>query len=352
MINSDTYKKARLQFLNDEIPETCKTCLEVEKSGGISIRNYADMRNRLTKDEMLVLTNGDGSIRSKLINIDFKFDSKCNLKCRICGDYFSDKWTEENEILYKKLDFVKYPNEKKNINIFTNKEFLKKLIDFSGNISYISIVGGEPMIIDEHWELLKILIKKKKSKSIKIWYNINGTFLPENAFEIWNQFKAVDIGISIDDIEKRFEYLRKGVKWEIILKNIEKIKNNSIVNFSINPTISWMSVYYLDEFNKFLNECSIPSIRNICVYYPNYLSPWILPEKIKENILRKNEKIMPENDYEKLSMQMKNNKTNMELLRKGIKFNKMLDKIRNESFKETFPELYEEIKDYWNDCSV
>ena len=207
------------------------------------------------------------------------------------------------------------------------------------------------MLVNEHWDLLKLLIDKKIAGKIRLMYNINGSIIPDNGIKYWNEFKSVWLGISIDDVGKRLEYLRKGLDWNITLENMERLKRikNEKITVQITPVISWMSVYYMDEFCKFLNSCGIFSTRYTCVYYPEFLSPWILPEKIKSNILKKCKDLMSPNDYERLNEQMIYHKTNLKLLHQGILYNKMLDKIRNENFSEIFPELYEEIKYYWDE---
>jgi hypothetical protein len=79
----------------------------------------------------------------------------------------------------------------------------------------------------------------------------------------------VDIHFSIDAIGERFE-LQRGGTWSEVEDNILRIKNLNLPNmsFSLMPTISIMSVYYLDEvynwaqkhqFKLFASNLTTPS---------------------------------------------------------------------------------------------
>ena len=57
---------------------------------------------------------------------------------------------------------------------------------------------GEPLIIEEHKESLRSLVKNNKAKNIRLEYNTNLTTIPDEVFELWKNFKEIRIAASID----------------------------------------------------------------------------------------------------------------------------------------------------------
>ena len=82
------------------------------------------------------------------------------------------------------------------------------------NIDLMEFTGGEPMMIQEQFDLLKSAVKNGHSKNIKVHYNTNGTHYVQDAIDnIWPNFKTVELAFSIDDIGEKFEYQRYGANW-------------------------------------------------------------------------------------------------------------------------------------------
>ena len=348
-VNSDTFKKIRQQMLSGEVPEICKSCFKAEKKGIVSRRMMDAEYLEYEMYNALKDTNGDGAIRNKIQRIELIFYPKCNLKCRMCFPKNSNKLIEDFNLVFdEKIPDTNTSNY--NDSILNNEQFWKKIFDYSPDINRISILGGEPMILDKHWEFLEYIIKRNLSKQIRLSYNSNMTYLPEKAFKIWNEFKEIYIGLSIDDTGRRCEYLRKGLKWEELIVNLNKLtentKNNNKYNISVTPAMTWMNVFYIDNLFKAMNEIGY----NIRIYnfvsYPEFYRAWLLPEAIKLKILDKCRSLLPENEFKILESQLMNNLSNLELLNKGIFINKKFDEIRAESFREIFPELYDEIRTY------
>ena len=74
----------------------------------------------------------------------------------------------------------------------------------------IYFAGGEPLIMEEHYRILKKL-DERKMYHVRLKYNTNFsqmTFKKLDVMEIWNRFESVKIGASLDGMGKRGEYLR------------------------------------------------------------------------------------------------------------------------------------------------
>jgi organic radical activating enzyme len=60
-----------------------------------------------------------------------------------------------------------------------NKNFWDNLKTLLPNIKYFEFTGGEPFLIEQHFELLRYAVENDYAKNIEIHYNTNGTVFPE-----------------------------------------------------------------------------------------------------------------------------------------------------------------------------
>jgi MoaA/NifB/PqqE/SkfB family radical SAM enzyme len=191
-----------------------------------------------------------------LIFLDLKLGNICNLKCRICGSYSSSKWAQEEIDIYPgnttaKSNLVegRWPRE--------SKEFWEDLNDLLPHIRYMEFTGGEPFLIDEHFDLLQRAVDAGLAGDIEIHYNTNTTTVPARGLELWPHFKLVEIALSIDDIGARFEYQRYGASWSTALANLDKFyalrANTGNIRLQICLTVNALNVYYLDELADWIS---------------------------------------------------------------------------------------------------
>ena len=107
--NSDKMKDVRRQVLNDERPDVCEPCFDLEDQGVQSLRqrhitdSSPESRINLYPDALDKL-NDDYSMPFELPTIEIKVNNLCNLKCRMCNPLDSTQWKDWNSIVdhYKK----------------------------------------------------------------------------------------------------------------------------------------------------------------------------------------------------------------------------------------------------------
>ena len=114
------------------------------------------------------------------------------------------------------------------------------------------------------------------------------TNIPDMAFDLWAQFKEVEIRASIDDIEARNTYIRYPTKWNQVLSTMDKCRNTDTVRLKILQTVSVYNFPYLKEFHDFWNEydSSIDIAHNF-VMWPDFMSPGIIPFPIRSQLIKK-----------------------------------------------------------------
>jgi glutamate-1-semialdehyde 2,1-aminomutase len=130
-----------------------------------------------------------------------------------------------------------------------NSQFWTELEQSLTDIRYLEFTGGEPFLIQEHFDLLQTLVDQGVAHQVEIHYNTNGTQYPEHAEDVWRYFKHVEIAFSIDDVEQRFEYQRTNAQWVDVCANIELFQQmrerNTNITLQVCCTINVFNVYYL-----------------------------------------------------------------------------------------------------------
>lgn len=227
--NSSDMSELRQKFLRNERPDGCSKCWSVEDAGGIS--------KRIISNQKYVKEYNDPALYEdpKLKFIDLKLGNICNLKCRICGVYSSSKWINDQlKISTKDKDrFIEmnragqWPREAEN--------FWDDLKNLANEITSLEITGGEPFLIQEHFEFLRHLVDTGNASRIDIHYNTNGTQFPQDAIDnIWPHFRKVEIAFSIDGLDEEFEFQRYGANWQEVSENIQKFH-------AIRDRASWLT---------------------------------------------------------------------------------------------------------------
>jgi MoaA/NifB/PqqE/SkfB family radical SAM enzyme len=282
----------RRQFRNGEKPATCKLCWDEEDAGRTSKRIHSQVRLK----ELYPKVDWANDDPDQLWFLDLKLGNICNLKCRICGSWSSSKWADE-ELKYMPKDFDKkqhiayqwlkqgaWPRN-------SDTSFWENLRQLISNIKYIEFTGGEPWLIEEHFELLNFAVKEGYSKNIDIHYNTNATqsILPH--LDLFSQFGRVDIAFSIDNVGDRFEYERYGADWQQANDIIDTTHSSQAIINNITTqlcfTVNIQNVYYLDELLAWADSKKFGSIYFNMMHSPDHMSIQYMTPAAQELVLSK-----------------------------------------------------------------
>ena len=340
IMNSDYFKEVRLQMLGNEVPEACKRCFAEEANGVRSKRVEENERLQFTEDMARAITKPDGTIPVDFKFIELRLGNLCNVKCRTCNPASSTSWSSEYQNLQQEVKFVTKYDKHIDSSWTLSNGFWDDLLMHSKDVELIYVNGGEPTLVEKHWKYLSKLIDLGLNKQITLWYNINMTNLPDELIELWSHFKAVQVTCSIDDLGDRNEYIRTGTKWHKVIANLDKLQNLHWVNVSVCQTISWMNVYYLDEFHSFMKDRGLHVHMNY-VYDPKFLSVSVLPKSLTDTLNSKIRNLDPWK-LNSLYSQFSNTDAKDDLI-KGIEYNDWLDNSRGTKFATTFPDWHDII---------
>lgn len=285
--NSKTMRDLRRSFRRGEKPDGCRNCWREEDAGKKSKRQY--MLEKF-KDEKVDYSSNSGV---ELKFLDLKLGNICNLKCRICGSWSSSKWAKE-EIDYMQPDS---PNLKNHIakQWLKDGQWVRKSPGFWENmdkllpqIKYFEFTGGEPWMIQQHFDLLQNAVDKGYAKDIDIHYNTNTTQFPKDP-TIWKHFKHVQIAFSVDNTEERFEYERYGAKWKTANTNIRKVHKLRNEGYPITTQLccTWnvQNIYYLDEILSWADTMHFNSIHFNLMHDPWEFSLSRLPMSARSPVM-------------------------------------------------------------------
>ena len=291
--NSEYMQNLRKQFRNGEQPATCKLCWDEESAGRDSKRINSQVRLK----EWYSQVDWANDTPDQLWFVDLKLGNICNLKCRICGSWSSSKWAAEEmdylpkdvdkktHIAYKWLKQGRWPEE--------SPQFWENLKTLLPQIKYFEFTGGEPWLIEEHWDLLRYAVKTGDSKHIDLHYNTNATVDPYSKDKswLWNDFGRVDIAFSIDNVGERFEYERYGADWDeanSIIDNTHFAQEDTPnITTQLCFTINIQNVFYLDELLAWADEKHFNSIYFNMLHSPDHMSIQHMTPAAQELVLNK-----------------------------------------------------------------
>lgn len=329
--HSDYMKTLRTQFLNGEKPTGCNACWQEEAvPGRMSKRNasvYKVKEPAFNEDAV------------KPLFLDLKLGNICNLKCRICGSWSSSKWAQEeiniangnNDQARSQLVKGQWPRKTPN--------WWGSLEDALEHIEYLEFTGGEPFLIEEHFDLLQVLVDKGYSKKIGIHYNTNGTTWPQRGLDLWPQFKRVEIAFSIDDVGARFEYQRYGADWNKVCDVVARAVNTKFA-LQICTTFNIQNAYYWPELSCWIESTGIKDVHFNILQAPPQFNLRNLPNDVKP-VFAANMMKCDQRWHDKLNGIIGfMNLPGQDMSKEFIEKIKLHDAYRNEKFEDAHSEVW------------
>ena len=380
--NGSEMRQFRKNLLKDQTDPRCSSCYESERNG---LKSTRKMTNALYADKLdwaLDTKRNGHSEKAKPIFWDIRISNLCNFKCRICGHHSSSQWYKDAKEMGSLSHETKIQHGPKNFD-----ELLQQLHFVFDDLEEIYFAGGEPMLLEEHYAILDLLLKHGKT-DVKLRYATNFSqtvYKGRDVFELWRNFKNVFVHASLDDTGERAELQRSGQSWEIAVSERKRMLTEcSHVNFLVTPTISAMNVHTIGDFHKewvLSGLIEIDQFMPHTLRSPNHLSIRIFPKQQRDIIRKKLEEhiawvieyvknhppTLPTKEeleqfgdlldnlgmesttgHLKVDIQINefrncitfmNSKNDEDLIPEFIAYSESLDTLRGESTKEVLPEL-------------
>jgi len=298
--NSPQMKELRKDMLEGKRNKVCEVCYKKEDLNNHSPRTDFNKNNLWKMPEV----KEDYSVDSQFQHIDIRFSNLCNFKCRMCNHDFSSNWHEDSQKIHN------YTDKGRTKVMKVSDTIVEDLIPHLKNIKSFYFAGGEPLIIPEHYKVLKHLYDTMpvieqhwgNVRPLSIHYNTNLSVITydENSLvELWKGFDRVFLSISCDGIGEVGEYQRIGFLHDKFITNLKTIQKYFTpkspydggfglqYNFQYTTTI-W-NAYHIFDFIKFMKENDfIKTSEHIDFYYawsPSYASLNNLPDYEKVRLV-------------------------------------------------------------------
>jgi MoaA/NifB/PqqE/SkfB family radical SAM enzyme len=151
----------REKLLAGEKSAYCIQCYNEDESNVRSMRQKVNKRFAHHFDKAITT-----SPELNLSWIDFRFSNLCNFKCMICGPHLSSTWND-GKVIQPELNII------------------EELRPHLSQLEAIYFAGGEPLLMQEHYDILDFLIETKKTKT-HLSYNSNLSILNYNNQNLLN----------------------------------------------------------------------------------------------------------------------------------------------------------------------
>jgi len=244
-------------------------------------------------------------------------------------------------------------------------------------IEEIYWVGGEPLMWDIHWDIMKQLVDSGQSKDVIVRYNTNlsrTSFKGTNLYDLLPHFKGVQICASIDGIGDIVEYVRHGIKWEQWFENFQSglflNKQFGDYGISFDLTVTSPGLFSMKEMIDITSKLDVHTLIKTTFSFDSsiVMSPMMIPRHILEPILddiieyaKRKAKYNPKiQNYITCFEDIKKKQTFQEQysdweqgLKRGKAKLKMIDAFRgNEGKIEEIFSNYQPLLEWWNSIEL
>lgn len=382
--DNEKFKELRTAQLNGTWLKGCDNCRVKEEKGVVSKRQHWMTLDVF--DDVWDKVEWSKTTGNKIYHLDIAFNNICNFKCMMCSSAYSNAWIGDENKLKERgfhggssgLD-VRTSSTWDRAKWTLSSEQLKEVVDQAPELRRVEILGGEPFLVPEFLEFLKLLKDSGLDKNIELMITTNGSVVTEEKLQLLEGFKYVNINLSLDGTGPYFSYLRSVgyIDWDGIVAKAKMIKEwcekprDGVYKLNINGTFQLINVLNISEFIEFIvkfygwdsvepttaskNRHSFE--HRILVGPKMFKADWATQSLIDESLTQIDELIKDYpfldriterrylNDIKKLMLKIKANMPAEaeEYRDKFVEYINAIDDIRGVSIKDVAPRVFEEL---------
>lgn len=261
------------------------------------------------------------AINPNYLKVDAAIGDMCNAACRTCGPTSSTLWQQEQGIIPIKPEKV--------------ESFWKVIDNHIDCVLQLDFGGGEPWLndIEQQIALCQKLIDSGRAKQVKLRYNTNCSLYPKKLIDFFPYFRSVELTLSLDGTEERFEYVRYPLPWSKVYNNVQQLieleKQHKNIVLTVNYTVSVLTFLYAEKFLEWSRSVGLPRVNWNFVYQPSLYSITCMDQLAKNSL--------PESA---LFYDLVATKDLVNWRQDFLELTDKLDKQRKQSLKQSLPELY------------
>lgn len=268
---SPAMNRLRKMFREGKLDETiCTKCIDREAAQGSSMRTMVNEMFAHVAEELSEQTHEDGSVDFFDFRfVDFVWSNKCNFRCVHCNPSVSSAIGSDPD--FKQFYFHQdHPTEFSLVDI--NETIMEQFLASIDKVEIIHFNGGEPFMIEEHFEILDHLIRIGRT-DVGLWFHTNGSMLQYKGRKIMDylkQFSRVKISMSHDGHGPRGEFNRYGYSDKKFLRILEVFRKAGI-RADASVCVHALNVGYLPEMLEWYDQHNLICGMNV-VTDPKHIS--------------------------------------------------------------------------------
>jgi molybdenum cofactor biosynthesis enzyme MoaA len=266
-MTTDYHDSVRSSMLRGDRHPSCVKCWDIEDHGGRSFR-------QIWND---ILVETDHIVPRYL---DITLGNKCNLTCRMCNEWNSHLWQIDNVRMARRTD-----PELSDLFWFEDPSARQLIMDAVSTATHINFLGGEPLIVSEQLDLLARCVEQGRAKDIELSYNTNMTVLRPRQLDLWQNFKRVNLSVSLDGVRAQNDYIRQHSQWSDIEHNLATVYHSCAnVRMTVHATFGVLNALTLSELVRWSDDQPwfgrrLPWLNTVT--YPSYQDTRHLPDHAK-----------------------------------------------------------------------
>jgi len=306
--NAQELVEVRAAMARGEKPESCRLCWEREAAGGASRRlltnaAYPQLGGRLAVAELQREGAGSGfRLERRPDWFILELGNVCDLKCRSCSPLSSSRiaadplhaaWTASGPAAASETPPAGQPRPRLRLAPEGRKawfEDVDAMADMiaggAGDDALLSLMGGEPFLIDRTWRLLRALVARGLAPRLLVGLATNGQHRSAHLEELAPRFRGFNLSLSIDAHGKLYEYLRHGASWRRLVDNLRWFRQVPGLDLSVVPTLQNGNALDMVTLLRFLDEHELRLAFNE-VTSPARLRPANLPPSVRRIAARR-----------------------------------------------------------------
>ena len=292
--NSEHMRSVRRRMMAGKTLPECDVC----NSKLLNTDVYRSYFNRLFAHkyaDAMANTQADGSTTLKPVSWDYRFSNLCNFKCRTCGDMLSSAWESEQ----RANNMIDWSNPKNNwmlpevrteISQFQDTqieaEFAQAVAEH--RVEEVYWVGGEPLMIEQHWRYMKQIVDQGDGNRVYARYNTNLSRVDYRGINLYSDILADlrdwQICASLDGTGSTGEYIRTGLDYEQWRRNFAMGRNLSTNRrqMRIDFTLTLPGLFEVTRIQQLAQEFDVDVLAKVVFSFtPDIiLSPLSLPREL------------------------------------------------------------------------
>jgi organic radical activating enzyme len=267
-LHNTNYKKQQRKLMLEGVrPSECSYCWDIEDLGNSYSDRFIKSNDQWAWSELerVAQMPWDQNINPRYLEV--MVDTTCNFSCAYCMADISTSVAAEMEkygpypISKPYHRWSNYKNSKNNRKPYV-EAFEKWLPTLLSDLKVFRITGGEPLLSPVFWNILKTLEDKKNPELV---FAVNSHLKHDSArieklcnpiVELLKdkKIKSFELYTSLDTYGEQAEYIRHGLDYSIVLRNIEKVLE-TLPDTQV-VVMCTFNILSISSFDKFLLDIS------------------------------------------------------------------------------------------------